>query len=333
MLFVIIGLFGDHSTPAPAPAPAPAPVPAPRPVPAPAPVAPLTTDDELAGTYYKGTFLVGSQIQPGTYSTQGPTTQDDGQWARLSNTTGDPTAVIAHGIVNGPTTVTILPTDAAFQTTGDVVWVKVQIPAPAPVPAPAPQPAPKPEPVPQAEPASASTLPTTFGEGTYLVGSQIAPGTYQTPGTTTEFGGGWYRLSGTTGDHSEIIAVDSVEGPATMTVLPTDHAVKFIGGGITGPRSRNRPHRPGAPRSPTGGARQVRPEDPAICVRAKSCDETGSAASSPAATATGHSDSSRPPAPLPDAPDRQRTGECLADESPRGARGHVEPGPASPPPP
>jgi hypothetical protein len=49
---------------------------------------------------------VGSQIQPGTYSTQGPTTQDDGQWARLSNTTGDPTAVITHGIVNGPTTVT-----------------------------------------------------------------------------------------------------------------------------------------------------------------------------------------------------------------------------------
>jgi len=237
VLFVIIGLFGDHSTPAPAPAPAPVPAPAPRSVPAPAPVAPLTTDDELAGTYYKGTFLVGSQIQPGTYSTQGPTTQDDGQWARLSTTTGDPTAVIAHGIVNGPTTVTILPTDAAFQTTGDVVWVKVQIPAPAPVPAPAPQPAPKPkpgpEPVPQAEPASASTLPTTFGEGTYLVGSQIAPGTYQTPGTTTEFGGGWYRLSGTTGDHSEIIAVDSVEGPATMTVLPTDHAVKFIGGGIT----------------------------------------------------------------------------------------------------
>jgi hypothetical protein len=41
----------------------------------------------------------------------------------------------------------------------------------------------------------------------------------------------------------------------------------------------------------------------------------------------------QPPAPLPDAPDRQRTGECLAGESPRDARGHVEPGPASPPPP
>jgi hypothetical protein len=231
VLFVIIGLFGDHSTPAPAPAPAPVPAPAPRSVPAPAPVAPLTTDDELAGTYYKGTFLVGSQIQPGIYSTQGPTTQDDGQWARLSNTTGDPTAVIAHGVVNGPTTVTILPTDAAFQTTGDVVWVKVQIPAPAPGPTPAPQPAPKP--APQAEPAPVSTLPTTFDEGTYLVGSQIAPGTYQTPGTTTEFGGAWYRLSGTTGDYSEIIAIESVKGPATMTVLPTDHAVKFVGAGIT----------------------------------------------------------------------------------------------------
>ena len=172
---------------------------------------------------------MGSQIQPGAYSTQGPTTPDDGQWARLSNTTGDPTAVITHGIVNGPTTVTILPTDAAFQTTGDVVWVKVQTPAPAP----APKPESKPEPAPQAERAPASTLPTTFGEGTYLVGSQIAPGTYQTPGTTTEFGGAWYRLSGTTGDNSEIIAVESVKGPATMTVLPTDHAVKFVGGGIT----------------------------------------------------------------------------------------------------
>jgi hypothetical protein len=233
VLLVIIGLFGDHTTPAPAPAPVPAP--APRPVPEPAPVAPLTTEDALAGMYYKGTFLVGSQIQPGTYSTQGPTTQDDGQWARLSNTTGDPTAVVAHGIVNGPTTVTILPTDAAFQTTGDVVWVKVQIPAPAPAPAPAPtpKPEPKPDPEPQTEPAPVSTLPTTFGDGTYLVGSQIAPGTYQTPGTTTEFGGGWYRLSGTTGDHAEIIAVEPVKGPATMTVLPTDDAVKFVGEGIT----------------------------------------------------------------------------------------------------
>jgi hypothetical protein len=110
--------------------------------------------------YYKGTFLVGSQIQPGTYATQGPTTQDDGQWARLSNTTGTPTAVIANGIVNGPTTVTILPTDAAFQTIGDVVWVKVQTPAPPPVKAPAPQPNPTPEPAPEPEPEPEPQLAT-----------------------------------------------------------------------------------------------------------------------------------------------------------------------------
>ena len=203
--------------------------------PDPAPPAPPKTDDELAGMYYKGTFLVGSQIQPGTYQTTGPTTQEDGRWARLSTTTGDPTAVIAYGIVNGPATITILPTDAAVEFTGDVVWIKTEAPSPDPVPSPdpAPVPAPAPEPKPAPAPAPKAETVTTFGDGLYRVGDQIQPGTYQTTGPTTGSGMGyWARLSNTSGEGSAIITNDIVKGPATMTIAPTDKAVEFSGGAV-----------------------------------------------------------------------------------------------------
>jgi len=234
VLLVIIGLFGSRSTAAPAPTATPTTVTTPAerapaeqaPAPAPAPVL-GETNDELSGMYFKGTFLVGSQIEAGTYQTQGPTTQHDGTWARLSATTGAPTAVIAHGIVNGPSTIEILPTDAAVQFDGDVVWIK------APAPAPAPTAAPAPAPVVEQAPAPVTATQTTFTAGVYLVGDKIAPGDYETDGPVAGpagvLPGTWSRLSNTSGELDATIASDIVSGPATMTVSASDHAVKFTG--------------------------------------------------------------------------------------------------------
>ncbi|GAA1650189.1 hypothetical protein GCM10009733_054010 [Nonomuraea maheshkhaliensis] len=68
------------------------------------------------------TLVVGTDIQPGTYRTTGPTAGFPlCYWARLKSTTGD---VIASGMPTGPASVTILPTDKAFQTGGCVEWSK-----------------------------------------------------------------------------------------------------------------------------------------------------------------------------------------------------------------
>jgi hypothetical protein len=65
-----------------------------------------------------GTFLVGEDIRPGTYRTAGGSCY----WARLKGTSGELDDVIANGNVTGPTTVTIAPSDDAFQTSGCEDW-------------------------------------------------------------------------------------------------------------------------------------------------------------------------------------------------------------------
>lgn len=71
-----------------------------------------------------GTFVVGSEVQPGTYKTEGV----DGfacHYARLADTSGEPQAIIAYDIPQGPSTVTIEDSDGAFETSGCQPWTKV----------------------------------------------------------------------------------------------------------------------------------------------------------------------------------------------------------------
>ncbi|GAA4776861.1 hypothetical protein GCM10023200_06950 [Actinomycetospora chlora] len=81
-----------------------------------------------------------------------------------------------------------------------------------------------------AAPATTSAMPSVngpFGNGTYLVGSELAAGTYRTDGS----GGScyWERLRDTSGEFSAIIANDAITGPSTMTVRSSDQAVHFSG--------------------------------------------------------------------------------------------------------
>ncbi|MGP3955198.1 hypothetical protein ACTWPT_04315 [Nonomuraea sp. 3N208] len=71
------------------------------------------------------TFVVGKDIQPGTYRTAGPTTGFTMCfWARMKSTSADLADVITSGMPTGPDTVTIEPTDKAFQTGGCAEWTR-----------------------------------------------------------------------------------------------------------------------------------------------------------------------------------------------------------------
>lgn len=84
-----------------------------------APAGPATTIDP-------GTYVVGKDVQAGSYRTTGPSDSSlpNCYWARLKDTSGDATAVIANGLPGGPTTVTISKSDGAFQTMGCATWKK-----------------------------------------------------------------------------------------------------------------------------------------------------------------------------------------------------------------
>lgn len=123
---------GSPAAPAPAPAvQAPAPVAAPpvepAPAPAPVPAAPVVPAGP-ASSFDEGTFVVGTDITAGTYKTAGPADGGIGMcyWERLRDTSGEFDAIIANGLQQGPATVTVSPSDGAFQTQGCSTWTKVR---------------------------------------------------------------------------------------------------------------------------------------------------------------------------------------------------------------
>ncbi|WP_072805127.1 hypothetical protein [Rhodococcoides yunnanense] len=68
---------------------------------------------------------------------------------------------------------------------------------------------------------------TSFGNGTWAVGSDIAPGTYVSAGSTDEYGCYWERASSFDGDFDSIIANDFVSpesGQAVVTIKASDVA-------------------------------------------------------------------------------------------------------------
>lgn len=69
------------------------------------------------------TFLVGKDIQPGTYRSEG---NSFCYWERASNPTGNFDSIIANENVKGTGTVQILPNDGVFKTRGCNDWKKVR---------------------------------------------------------------------------------------------------------------------------------------------------------------------------------------------------------------
>jgi hypothetical protein len=72
-----------------------------------------------------GTYVVRTDIVPGTYRSAGPAGGLFCNWARLKDTSGEFAAIITNGNSGGPTTVTISNSDGAFETSGCNTWHKV----------------------------------------------------------------------------------------------------------------------------------------------------------------------------------------------------------------
>ena len=133
--FLLAGCSGDALIATPATVTVTAPAPPPETVTvtvtaaaaAPAPAA----DTPASGaqtSFDNGTFIVGTDIAPGTYRTAGPADPSLPLCAyeRMKDTSGDLVeANLGGGSTQGPAVVTIKKTDAAFQSVGCKTWTKV----------------------------------------------------------------------------------------------------------------------------------------------------------------------------------------------------------------
>lgn len=75
-----------------------------------------------ANQFEDGTYQVGSDVQAGTYKAE---PGGSCYWARLRDLTGGVNSILANGLPSGPTSVTILPSDTAFESNGCGTWTKV----------------------------------------------------------------------------------------------------------------------------------------------------------------------------------------------------------------
>jgi hypothetical protein len=195
---LIGGSIGGVGVPVPTSWPATTTVtmPSPTAVTVPLPTSPPKTDPQPtalpseAPTFSEGLHvLADAQIPPGRYRAEG---SDFCYWERLSAPDTNLDNVLANFIATGPALVEILSTDVAFNSSGCGYWAPY---------------APPPQPV------------TTFGAGMYVVGSDIAAGTYTAEGGPDCY---WRRLSGFSGDFDELLDIDNMTASGSVVIEPTD---------------------------------------------------------------------------------------------------------------
>jgi hypothetical protein len=97
-----------------------------EPEPAPPPPAPKTTIDT------DGTFVVGKDIEPGTYTSAGPVDEGACYWKRSNGT-----ELVDNALTKKPQVVVIEATDTSFTTSDCQPWQKTDAPPP-PQPGPGP---------------------------------------------------------------------------------------------------------------------------------------------------------------------------------------------------
>lgn len=136
-----------------------------------------------------GTLVVGSDVSAGTYRSQGNVSC---YWARRSGTGWE--GIISNFFGDGQTVVTIEPGDRFFETSRCGDWRSTSV-------------------------SSGPLLSTIPGNGgTYIVGSDVAPGVYRSVGNVGCY---WARLSSFTGTN-DLIDNDYNDGSLVVTIAPSD---------------------------------------------------------------------------------------------------------------
>lgn len=141
-------------------------------------------------SFTDGTHTVGKEIQPGTYRTR--VSSPGCYWQRLKGFSGEMTDTLANGIESGPMVVTIKDNDAGFESKKCGTWTKDLSPI-----------------------TSSPTAP--FGDGSYIVGTDISPGTWRSDSPEDCY---WERLKEFTGGMNATIA-NSI-GKGIVTIAKTD---------------------------------------------------------------------------------------------------------------
>lgn len=147
-----------------------------------------------------GTYQVGKDIQPGTYRTR--VGAFNCYYARLKGFGGTLDDIIANNNTDAPAIVTIASTDIGFQSEGCGTWTQ--------------------------DLSQITQSKTTFGDGMYIVGTDIAPGTYRNTGAQGCY---FARLSGFGNTLDDIIANDLVDTPTIVTIASTDKGFQSNGCG------------------------------------------------------------------------------------------------------
>ncbi|MEO7021351.1 MAG: hypothetical protein ABI234_14430 [Ktedonobacteraceae bacterium] len=159
-----------------------------------------TTPKPSFVTFGDGTFTVGKDIQAGTYRTR--TGSSGCYYARLKGFGGTIGEIISNDTTGAPAIVTIAASDKGFQSTNCGTWT--------------------------ADLSAITSSKTTFPDGTYFVGTDIAPGTYKSSGQS----GCYYaRLSGFGGTIGEITSNNTTDTAAIITIAPSDKGFTSTGCG------------------------------------------------------------------------------------------------------
>ena len=137
-----------------------------------------------------GMHIVGRDIPARTYRAAG--SGDDCYWARLRNFSGSLNSIIANGNTSGPEVVTIKSGDRGFESNRCGTWTS--------------------------DLRRITRSRTRFGPGTYIVGTDVAPGTYTARGS----GCYWARVRAFTGDLNAIIANGNASGRVIVTISRSD---------------------------------------------------------------------------------------------------------------
>ena len=152
---------------------------------------PATTTTTVPIVFSDGTWLIGPDIEPDIYETV-ELGSGSCYWERLSGLSGGFDDIIANGNPAGKALVEIKAGDEAFSSErcGDWTYPRVLD-----------------EPL------------TTFVDGDWVVGDQIAPGRYRNDGDGSCY---WERLAGFSGEFGDIKANDNVDGSTIVDISAKD---------------------------------------------------------------------------------------------------------------
>lgn len=143
------------------------------------------------GSFRDGMQVVGKDIKPGTYRTRARA--PGCYWARLAGFSGEIGDFLANGNESGPMIVTISPRDKGFESRKCGLWSPDLS-------------------------AITKSIDAPFSDGTFIIGTDIAPGTWRADAPESCY---WARLRGFSGGGKDTISNANYNGIVTIEATDT----------------------------------------------------------------------------------------------------------------